>query len=189
MRWTTHEEIDLSYTDSRIFTISGNIYSVWEIDGRMKGIGSVKAIIYEAINGRIYYATNHRNWKGKRILEIYMEHLGIEIIHRDYKQDGLGGISLRKLCKTELYLRLIVSGRTLLEIASIRSLDRYPGIPDRVGKRKRWIAFEMLESLFMGFRKYGDTLIQAAKKSITDPYRSSRGILERLEELNVGKSI
>ena len=68
-----------------------------------------------------------------------MEHLGIEIIHRDYKQDGLGGNSLRKLCKTELYLRLIVSGRTLLEIASIRSLDRYPGIPDRVGKRKRWI--------------------------------------------------
>ena len=49
--------------------------------------------------------------------------------------------------------------------------------------------FGMLESLFMGFRKYGDTLIQAAKKSITDPYRSSRGILERLEELNVGKSI
>ena len=101
----------------------------------------------------------------------------------------MGGIPLRKLCKTELYLRLIVSGRTLLEIASIRSLDRYPGIPDRVGKRKRWVAFEMLENLFMGFREYGDTLIQAAKKSITDPYRSSRGILERLEELNVGRSI
>ena len=144
MRWTTHEEIDLSYTDSRIFTISGNIYSVWEIDGRMKGIGSVKAIIYEAINGRIYYATNHRNWKGKRILEIYMEHLGIEIIHRDYKQDGLGGISLRKLCKTELYLLLKVSERAFLEIASIRSLNRYPGIPDRVGKRKRWIPLRCL---------------------------------------------
>ncbi|MHB1469997.1 MAG: transposase [Thermoplasmataceae archaeon] len=188
-RWTTLEEIDLSYTDSRTFTISGNTYSVWEIEGRVKGIGSVKAIISEGISGRRYYVTNHRKWKAKRILETYLERWVIEVLHRDYKQDGLGGISLRKLCKTELYLRLIVSGRTLLEIASIRSLNRYPGIPDRVGKRKRWIAFEMLENLFMGFREYGDTLIQAAKKSITDPYRSSRGILERLEELNVGKSI
>ncbi len=188
-RWTTLEEVDLSYTDSRTFTISGNTYSVWEIEGRVKGIGSVKAIISEGISGRRYYVTNHRKWKAKRILETYLERWVIGVMHRDYKQDGLGGISLRKLCKTELYLRLIVSGRTLLEIASIRSLNRYPGIPDRVGKRKRWIAFEMLENLFMGFRKYGDTLIQAAKKSITDPYRSSRGILERLEELNVGKSI
>ena len=87
VRWTTHEEIDLSYTDSRIFTISGNTYSVWEIDGRVKDIGSVKAIISVGISGRRYYVTNHRNWKAKRILEIYMEHLGIEVIHRDFKQE------------------------------------------------------------------------------------------------------
>ena len=87
MRWTTHEEIDLSYTDSWIFTISGNTYSVWEIDGRVKDIGSVKAIISVGISGRRYYVTNHRNWKAKRILEIYMEHLGIEVIHRDFKQE------------------------------------------------------------------------------------------------------
>ncbi|EQD79977.1 hypothetical protein B1A_01373, partial [mine drainage metagenome] len=74
------------------------------------------------------------------------------VMHRDLKQDGLGEIFLRKPCKTELYLRLIVSGRTLLEISGIRSLNRYPGIPDKVGKRKRWISFEILESLFMGFR-------------------------------------
>ncbi|MHB1440734.1 MAG: hypothetical protein ACYCSO_06900 [Cuniculiplasma sp.] len=41
----------------------------------------------------------------------------------------------------------------------------------------------------MGFKKYGDTFIQAAKKSITDPYRSSRGILEGFEESNLGKTI
>ena len=62
-RWTTLEEIDLSYTDSRTFTISGNTYSVWEIEGRVKGIGSVKAIISEGISGRRYYVTNRRNWK------------------------------------------------------------------------------------------------------------------------------
>ncbi|MHB1811366.1 MAG: hypothetical protein ACYCPR_03005 [Thermoplasmataceae archaeon] len=34
--------------------------------------------------------------------------------------------------------------------------------------------FETLESLFMSFRKCGNTFVQAAKKSITDPYRSTR---------------
>ena len=111
--------------------------------------------------------------EGKEVLNTYLERWGIETIHRDLKQDGLGSIFLRKLCKTELYLRLMVSGRALLEIASIRSMYRYPGIPANVGKRKRWISFEMLESLFMGFKKYGYTFVQAAKKSITDPYRSS----------------
>ncbi len=188
-RWTTLEEIDLSYRDSRIFTISGNTYSVWEIEGRMKGIGSVTAVISEGTNGRRYYVTNHRNWKARRILETYLERRGIEVMHRDLKQDGLGGIFLRKLCKTELYLRLIVSGRTLLEISGIRSLNRHHGIPDKVGKRKRWISFEILESLFMGFRKYGNRFIQAVRKSLTDPYRSTRGILGRLGELNPGEPI
>ena len=143
-RWTTLEEIDLSYTDSRTFTISGNTYSVWEIEGRVKGIGSVKAIISEGISGRRYYVTNHRNWKAKRILETYLERWVIEVIHRDFKQDGLGGIPLRKPCRTELSLLLKVSERAFLEIASIRSLNRYPGIPDRVGKRKRWIPLRCL---------------------------------------------
>ena len=48
-RWTTLEEIDLSYTDSRIFTISGNAYSVWETEGKMKGIGSVKAVFQRGL--------------------------------------------------------------------------------------------------------------------------------------------
>ncbi|EQD75211.1 transposase, IS4 family protein, partial [mine drainage metagenome] len=188
-RWNTLEEIDLSYADSRILTISGNTYSVWETGGRMKGIGSVKAIISEGTNGRRYYVTKRKDWKAEKILETYLERWGIEVMHRDLKQDGLGEIFLRKLCKTELYLRLIVSGRTLLEISGIRSLNRYPGIPDKVGKRKRWISFEILESLFMGFRKYGNRFIQAVKKSLTDPYRSTRGILGRLRELNLGEPI
>ncbi|EQB73058.1 MAG: hypothetical protein AMDU4_FER2C00107G0015 [Ferroplasma sp. Type II] len=150
----------------------------------MKGIGYVKVIISEGTNGRRYYVTNRRNWKAKRILKTYLERWGIEVIHRDLKQDGLGRIFLRKLCKTELYLRLMVSGRALLEIASIRSINRYPGIPDNVGKRKRWISFEMLESLFMGFKKYGDSFIQAVKKSLTDPYRSTRDVMGKLRELN-----
>ena len=110
--------------------------------------------------------------------------------HAQGSQAGrVRGIFLRKLCKTELYLRLIVSGRTFLEISGIRYLKRYPGIPDKVGKRKRRISFEILESLFMGFSKYGNMFIQAVKKSLTDPYRSTRGILGRLGELNLGELI
>ena len=183
-RWTTLDLVPLSYPDSVIMKISGNTYSTWEVYGKMPGIGSVKVIISEGINGKRYYVTNCTKWKAKRILNTYLERWGIETIHRDLKQDGLGSIFLRKLCKTELYLRLMVSGRALLEIASIRSISRYPGIPANVGKRKRWISFEMLESLFMGFKKYGDPFIQAVKKSLTDPYRSTRGGMGKLRELN-----
>jgi hypothetical protein len=100
------------------------------------------------------------------------------------QQDGLESIFLRKLCKTELYLRLMVSGRVLLEIASIRYINRYPGIRDNMGKRKSWISFEILKSLFMGFKKYGDSFIQPVKKSLTNPYRSTRVFMGKFKELN-----
>ncbi|MCL4326351.1 MAG: hypothetical protein M1481_05995 [Candidatus Thermoplasmatota archaeon] len=61
----------------------------------------------------------------------------VEIIDRDLKQDGLGQILLRKQCKTKLYLRLIVFGRVLLEIASIRSFNSYPCLNESIEKRKR----------------------------------------------------
>jgi hypothetical protein len=57
-------------------------------------------------------------------------------------------------------------------------------IPDNVGKRKSWISFEILEPLFMSFKKYGDSFIQAVKKSLTDPYRSTRDVMGKLRELN-----
>ena len=119
--------------------ISGNTYSTWEVYGKMPGIGSVKVIISEGINGKRYYVTNCIKWKAKRILNTYLERWGIETIHRDLKQDGLGHIFLRKLCKTDLYLRLIVTGRVLLEIARIRSLCKYPRPNNSVEKRKRWV--------------------------------------------------
>ena len=62
-----------------------------------------------------------------------------------------------------------ISGRTTIEIAKIRSVNGHPCIQDSVRKSKRWISFEMLETLFKGFKKYGDTFIQAAKKPIQIP--------------------
>jgi hypothetical protein len=59
----------------------------------------------------------------------------IEVIHRDLKQGGLGRIFLRKLCSTGRYLCLIVTGRVLLEISGIMSLNKYPN--SRIEKRKR----------------------------------------------------
>ncbi len=51
------------------------------------------------------------------------------------------------------------------------------------------VSFEILESLFMGFRKYGNRFIQAVRKSLTYPYRTTRGIMGRLGELNPGEQI
>ncbi|MDA8054206.1 MAG: hypothetical protein M0Z77_00970 [Thermoplasmatales archaeon] len=76
--------------------ISGNTYSVWETDGR------IRVIISEGVNGRRYYVTNRGDWKAKSILESYLRRWDIEILHRELKQDGLGHIFLRKLCKTGL---------------------------------------------------------------------------------------
>ena len=183
-RWNTLELVELSYPDAETISISGNVYSVWEIEGKIKDMGCVKVIVSEGINGRRYYVSNRTDWTVKKILEIYLRRWDIEVIHRDLKQDGLGHIFIRKLCNTKLYLRLIVSARVLLEISSIRSLDGYPDLQDSTGKRKRWISFEFLQSLLDGFRKYGEQFIQALKKSMTNPYRSTKGILRDASKLN-----
>ena len=175
-RWTTLNHVPLSYPDSVTMKISGNIYSTWEIYGKMPGIGSVKAIISEGINGKRYYVTNCIKWGTRRILETYLQRWDIEVMHRDFKQDGLGHIFLRKLCKTDLYLRLIVTGRVLLEIASIRSLCKYPGLNNSVEKRNRWVSFELLKSMAKTMRRFGNRFIDALEASITNPYRSSRNV-------------
>ena len=122
-------------------------------------------------------------------MEAYLRRWDIEVMHRDVKQGGLGHIFLRKLCKTELYLRLMVTGRVILEIASIMSLQKYPGIPGSIEKRKRWIGFEFLESLFDGFSKYGDRFVMAVKQSMLNPYKSARNVLKFRDKLNHGVAI
>ncbi len=117
-------------------------------------------------------------------MEAYLRRWDIEVMHRDVKQGGLGHIFLRKLCKTELYLRLMVTGRVILEIASIMPLQKYPGIPDRIEKRKRWTGFEFLETLFDGYNKYGDQFVVAVKQSMLKPYKSTRNVLEFRDKLN-----
>ena len=183
-RWTTLDATSPGYKESDIMKISGNTYTVWEVDGKIRGMGNVKAIISEGVNGRRYYITNRTGWSPERVLETYLRRWDIEVMHRDLKQDGLGHIFLRKLCKTDLYLRLIVTGRVLLEISSIRSLNSYSKMDGIMELRKRWISFEFLESLFSGFKKYGYRFLAAMRKSITDPYRSARGLLVDHENLH-----
>ncbi len=83
-----------------------------------------------------------------------------------------------------MYLRLIVTGRVILEISGIRSLKRYPGIPGRMEKRKRWIAFELLESIINESRKYGERFLDALKQSMMNPYRSTRIIMKDMENIH-----
>jgi hypothetical protein len=119
--------------------ISENPYSVWTVDVIMKGIGSVRMVISEGVNGWRYYATSRKRWNGGKILETCLRRFDIKVMHRDLKSDGLGSILLRKLGMIELYLGLMVTGRKFLEIASIRSLSGYADIPYRAEKRKKWI--------------------------------------------------
>ncbi|MCL4311670.1 MAG: hypothetical protein M1462_04505 [Candidatus Thermoplasmatota archaeon] len=65
--------------------ISGNTYSTWEMYGKMPGIGSVKVIISEGINGKRYCVTNHVKWSTRRILKTYLQRWDIEVMHRDFK--------------------------------------------------------------------------------------------------------
>ena len=183
-RWTTLNLISLSYAHARTMQISGNTYSVWEVEGRVKGIGPVKVIVSEGMNGKRYYVTNRKDWNAKRILESYLRRWDVEVIHRELKQEGLGHIFLRKLCKTELYLRLIVTGRVLLEISSIRSLSAYPSLDDSVEKKERWISVELLRSLAELIKRYGNHFIDALEASITNPYRSARKVFRKIYSQN-----
>ncbi|WP_290705503.1 hypothetical protein [Ferroplasma sp. Type II] len=51
----------------------------------MPGIGSVKVIISEGINGKRYCVTNHVKWSTRRILKTYLQRWDIEVMHRDFK--------------------------------------------------------------------------------------------------------
>ncbi len=133
--------------------------------------------------------TNRKDWSIKKILETYLHRWDIEVTHRDLKQNVIDYIFLRKLGKIELYLGLIATGRVILEISSIRSLNRYPDIPEGIERRKRWVSFELLESLFKGFRKYDDRIINALKRSIMNLYKSIRNNLNSVENIHNGNTI
>ncbi|WP_048054034.1 hypothetical protein [Thermoplasma volcanium] len=78
----------MPYSKSQTIKLSGNTYSVWEVKGKIIGMGQVKVIISEGINFKRYYATNRSEWNMKRIIETYLRRSYIEIIHRDIKQGG-----------------------------------------------------------------------------------------------------
>ncbi|WP_010916947.1 hypothetical protein [Thermoplasma volcanium] len=110
-------------------------------------------------------------------------------MHRDIKRDGLGHIFLRKLCKTEMHLNLTSTGMVILEIGAIMSMRKYLYAHKRMGKRERWICFELLESLIYGFSKYGDRFVMAVKQSMLNPYKSARNVLKFRDKLNHGVAI
>jgi len=70
------DKINLPYSDSVALTLSGDNYSVWEINARIKGIGYAKIIISDGVHGRRYYATNLIELKSNDILEIYLKRRG-----------------------------------------------------------------------------------------------------------------
>jgi len=106
-----------------------------------------------------------------------------------FEAGGMGHIFLRKLGKMELYLRLIVTGRVILEISSIKSLERYLDVPEKTEKRKRWFAFELLESIINTFKKYGEHFVIALRNSLMNPYKSTRNILNIDKEIYNGAVI
>ncbi len=65
-RWTTLDSISLSYENAETLSISGNLYNVWNIEGRIRGIGTVKIVISEGINGRRYSQQTEGTERSKR---------------------------------------------------------------------------------------------------------------------------
>ena len=139
-RWTTPDDIPLNYSKSEILRISGDDYIAEKFNVYIKSIGNVSIVLsYDIDKGnRNYYVTNRIDWNLKKILETYLHRWDIEVIHKDLKRNGLDHIFIRKIKQTELYLRLIITGRIISEISSARSLNNYKYIPI-IEKRKRWI--------------------------------------------------
>ncbi len=71
----------------------------------------------------------------------------------------------------------------ILEISSIKSLEKYPDIPEKTEKRKRWVAFELLKSIINTFKKYVEHFLIAIVNSLMKPYKSTRNILNIDKEI------
>ncbi len=71
----------------------------------------------------------------------------------------------------------------ILEISSIKSLERYLDVPEKTENRKRWVAFELLESIIHTFKKYGEHFLIALVNSLMNPYKSTRIILNIDKEI------
>ncbi len=82
--------------------------------------------------------------------------------------------------------RLIVTRRVFLKISSIKSLEKYQDVPEKTEKRKRWVAFELLESTINTFKKYGEHFVIALVNSLMNPYKSTRNVLNVDKEIYNG---
>ncbi len=52
-RWTALDSLPLPYRESQAIRLSGNTYSVWGVQGKIKGMGEVKVVISEGVNGKL----------------------------------------------------------------------------------------------------------------------------------------
>jgi len=179
-RWTSLDDLYLPYRESQLFTIDGQVYSVWEKEVYIKEMGKLKLVVTEGANGKKYYITNEEKWNSKDIIGRFLNRWSIEVMHKEMKGNGLKRIFLRNGKKVEMDLCLYAIGRTLLEISTIISKASYKELENTIEPQKRWTGIEFIKSAFKGIIKYGVDAIDAMISAIENPYKSTVKILKSL---------
>jgi hypothetical protein len=70
------DDLILPYAESQLLTINGEVYSAWEEEVYIRGIGKLKLIVTEGINGKKYFMTNRLDWDSKKIIGTFFEQVG-----------------------------------------------------------------------------------------------------------------
>ncbi|MGC9074034.1 MAG: hypothetical protein ACP5H0_07770 [Caldisericum sp.] len=112
----------------------------------IRGIGKLKLVVTEGINGKKYFMTNRLDWDSKKVIGTFLNRWEIEIMHREMKGDGLKRAWLRVRCGITSYMMLNALVQTLLEISTVISLSNthleFRSVTPEM--RYRWVAIEVV---------------------------------------------
>jgi hypothetical protein len=179
-RWTSLDDLILPYAESQLLTIDGEVYSAWEKEVYIRGIGKLSVVVTEGINGKKYFMTNRLDWDSKKIIGTFLNRWDIEVMHREMKGNGLKRLFLRNGKKVEMDLCLYAIGRTLLEISTIITIEDHKELEEGIEIHKRLTGIEFIENASQKIMEFGKHAVEAMVKAIETPYKSTVKILKSL---------
>lgn len=156
------------------YTIGEEQYLTYSTVVKMRKIGDVRIIISLGKDGKKFFVTNRIDMKPKRIMEMYLRRWDIEVMHREYKQDGSRRIYQRVFAGLLRGLKLSLLGDLLLELSADRSMATRLKIRSCTpGLRHRSMALRLLNDLFLALEEKGKRLLDSILDSIGKPYTST----------------
>jgi hypothetical protein len=175
-RWIPLDDLILPHAESQLLTIDGEIYSAWEKEVYIRGIGKLKLVVTDGINGKKYYMTNRLDWDSRKVIGTFLNRWEIEVMHREMKGKGLKRLFLRNGKKVEMDLCLYAIGRTPFEISTIISLADHKELEGAIEIHKRLTGIKIIENAFQKIMEFGKHDVEA----IENPYKSTVKILKSL---------